>query len=314
MQKSLDKYGLLDYNYRANLQKADLIMKKTYSIILSIIMMAVIAFVMIGCGPINTGVKIIDIKLTDEQYAFVIKKGNSDLVNNFNAYLSEIKANGEFDAIVAKYFENKGEKVGVIVNTVNDNDTTTKANGTFVVATNCPFEPFEYIGDDGKVYGIDIEIAKGYADSKGLSLVVKNIGFDAIFAQVDSEYADIGMAGITVNEERQKLYDFSNTYFNASQKLIVASDNTDFDDCKTVEDVENVLKTLSGKTLGYQTGTTGNWYVAGDADWGYDGFANIKAKGYASAQNAIMDLNNGNIYGVVVDEAPAQAMVNSINK
>lgn len=289
-------------------------MKKTFLIILSTIMMTVVAFVMLGCTPVNSGVKMIDIKLTDEQYAFVIKKGNSELVSDFNAYLSEIKANGQFDTIVAKYFENKGEKVGVVVNTVSDNDATAKENGTFVVATNCPFEPFEFIGDDGKVYGIDIEIAKGYAESKGLSLIVKNIGFDAIFSQVDAGYADIGMAGITVNEERQKLYDFTDTYFNASQKLIVASDNTDFDNCKTAEDVENVLKSLSGKTLGYQIGTTGNWYVAGDVDWGYDGFSNIKAKGYPSAQNAILDLNNGNIYGVVVDEAPAQAMVNSINK
>ena len=79
-------------------------------------------------------------------------------------------------------------------------------------------------------------------------------------------------------------------------------------------DFENVIKALSGKKIGYQTGTTGNWYVAGDADWGFDGFANVEAKGYSTAQLAIQDLVNGQIYAVVVDEAPGAAMVEAFNK
>ena len=168
-------------------------------------------------------------------------------------------------------------------------------------------------GDDGKIYGLDIEIAAAYAASKNLTLVVKNIGFDDIFTQVEAGYADIGMAGITVSEDRAAIYDFTDTYFNASQKLIVAADCTDFDNCKTVEDVENVLASLSGKKIGFQNGTTGGMYVVGDEDWGYAGFANIEGKGYASAQEAVADLVNGNIYAVVVDEAPAKAIVSAVN-
>ena len=54
------------------------------------------------------------------------------------------------------------------------NDEIENDENTFIVVTNCPFEPLEYVGDDGKLYGIDIEIAKGYADSRGLTLVIKN--------------------------------------------------------------------------------------------------------------------------------------------
>ena len=121
------------------------------------------------------------------------------------------------------------------------------------------------------------------------------------------------MAGITVSADRAAIYDFTNTYYNASQKIIVAAGNTDFDNCKTVEDVENVLKALEGKKIGYQTGTTGGMYINGDADWGYDGFANIEGKGYATAQDALTDLINGNIFAVVVDEAPGAALVNAAN-
>ncbi|MBE6131204.1 MAG: transporter substrate-binding domain-containing protein [Erysipelotrichaceae bacterium] len=255
-------------------------------------------------------VKVIDIKLTEEEYAFAVKKGNTKLVEDFNAFLVEITENGKFDEIVAKYFENKGTKVGVEISI----DSVANTDENFVVATNCPFEPFEYIGDDGKAYGIDLEIAALYAEAKGLELVVKNIAFDAILNDVNAGYSDMGMAGMTVNEDRLVSNDFTTAYYQASQKIIVAADNTDFDECKTAEDVENVLKALTGKKIGYQTGTTGNWYVAGDADWGFDGFANVEAKGYSTAQLAIQDLVNGQIYAVVVDEAPGAAMVEAFNK
>ena len=66
-----------------------------------------------SCGGTSTKVKIIDIKLTDENYAYVVKKGNTELVTDFNAFLAEIKDNGKFDEIVAKYFEDKGTKNGI---------------------------------------------------------------------------------------------------------------------------------------------------------------------------------------------------------
>ena len=289
-------------------------MKKIISITLALCMMLLATFGLASCkkddGDKNSAVvKVIDVKLTDEEYAFVAKKGNTALVSDFNAFLADIKSNGTFDTLVAKYFNGEGTKVGYDVTTTD----VTNTDSNLVVVTNCPFEPFEYIGDDGKIYGLDIEIAAAYAQAKGLQLVIKNIGFDDIFTQVDAGYADIGMAGITVSEDRLALYDFTTTYFNASQKLIVAADNTDFDNCKTVADVEAVLSALEGKKIGFQTGTTGGMYIEGDEDWGYAGFANIEGKGYATAQVAVMDLINGNIYAVVVDEAPANAIVNAVN-
>ena len=254
-------------------------------------------------------VKTIEVKLTEEEYAFVTKKTNTALVESFNAFLADIKADGTFDTLVSKYFEGKGTQVGYNVTTTD----VTNSDSNLVVVTNCPFEPFEFIGNDGKIYGLDIEIAAAYAEANDLDLVIKNIGFDDIFTQVDAGYADIGMAGITVSEDRAALYGFTDKYYQASQKLIVAANNTDFDNCTTVEEVENVLKNLTGKKFGYQIGTTGGMYVVGDADWDYDGFANLEGKGYATAQDAVVDLINGNIYAVVVDEAPANALVKAAN-
>ena len=173
-----------------------------------------------------------------------------------------MKNDGSFDAIVAKYFEGKGEKVGYDVTTTDVANT----DDNFIVVTNCPFEPFEYLGTDGKIYGLDIEIAAAYAEAKDLDLVIKNINFDDIFTQVEAGYADIGMAGITASEDRKALYGFTQEYYEASQKLIVAAGNTDFDACKTVADVEAILASLQGKQVGFQIGTTGGMYVEGNED------------------------------------------------
>lgn len=289
-------------------------MKKILALILTLALSVSAMLALVSCGDDKDGdeipprVKLVDIKLTDENYAFACKKGNTALVTSFNAFLAEIKANGEFDAIINKYFQGQGTKNGYTINNEAVND-----ENTFVVATNCPFEPFEYIGEDGLAYGVDIEIAALYAAKNNLTLAVKNVPFESVLEQVGADYADIAMAGITITEDRKASYDFTETYYAASQKLIVAYGCTDFDACQTADDVVNVLKGLSGKKLGYQNGTTAGLYITGDADWGFDGFANITAKNYATAQDAVLDLINGNLYGVMVDEAPAAALVKAIN-
>ena len=255
-------------------------MKKFLTIILTFVLAFTAAISLTACkDDEGDQLKLINIPLGDEQYAFAMKFDNVALETSFNEYLAEIKSNGTFDAIMAKYFEGEGEKVGY--NYVGDgngsNEEGSIGAGKFVVATNCPFSPFEYI-ENGKIYGVDMEIAAGYAD--------------------------IGMAGMTVTEDRAG-YRFTTKYFNASLNVIVAADNTDFDACETQADVEAVLASLSGKKIGYQNGTTSVDYVAG--------FSNIEGKGYDSAALAAYDVINGNLYAVVVDNAPAAAIVASFN-
>ena len=284
-------------------------MKKIISAILLFAVLALGLAALSSCEEKEdtSTLKIIDVKLTDEEYAFVCDIDNKALVKDFNEFLVEIKSSGEFDSILAKYFEGEGEKSGQLIST----DAVVNDEATFIVATKCPFEPFEYIGDDGKIYGVDIEIAAAYAKAKNLNLVVKNIAFDDIFLQVDNGYADIGMAGITVSEDRAKIYSFTDTYFSASQKLIVREDCDIFDNCKTKDELDAILASLEDAKIGYQNGTTGFMYVNGDADWGYDGFANLKGEGYPTGQEAVMDLANGRILAVIIDEAPANALLKS---
>ena len=266
-------------------------------------------FCFAGCGAEETvsdndntakdtdKVKVIDINLTEEEYAFGVDKNQPELLEKVNEFVKKIQSDGTFDEICDKYFGD-GEK--------------TPVKSAAVVATNAQFEPFEYkVGEN--FYGIDMEIAKLLADYLGKELVIKDMEFDAVCLSVGQHKCDIAMAGLTVSEDRKEYVTFSTSYYTANQKLIVKGDDTTFDACKTTEDVEKILKSLDKTTkIGYQNGTTGSLYVEGDADWGFDGY-DVEGKGYGSGSLAVQDLINGNIKYVVIDSDPAAFIVEAIN-
>ncbi len=250
--------------------------------------------------------KVIDIDLTSEEYAFGVDKDQPELLEKVNAFIKEIKENGKFDEICSHYFGD-GEPVGVASSAYD------AGKDQLVVATNAAFEPFEYmIGD--KYTGIDMEIAGALAEYLGVELVVQNMDFDAVCLSVGQHKCDIAMAGLTVKPDREEYVTFSDSYYSVSQRLIVTSDNTEFDSCKTADDVNAVLSAKDSKVkIGVQNGTTGQFYVEGDADWGFTGFA-AQSVGYKNGSLAVQDLLNGNIDYVIIDSAPAKCITEAINK
>ena len=181
-----------------------------------------------------------------------------------------------------------------------------------VVATNAAFEPFEYTKGD-QYYGIDMEIAKLLADELGKELVIQNMDFDAVCLSVSQQKCDIAMAGLTINEERQEYVTFTDSYYQASQRLIVPSADTTFDECKTADEVAAKLGELSNSDkIGVQAGTTGQYYVEGSDDWDFPGLP-AECVTYKSGSLAVQDMLNGNIMYVIIDAAPAAAITASIN-
>lgn len=177
------------------------------------------------------GVKVIDIPLTVEEYAFGVDKAQDDLLTKINAILADIKANGKLDAIVAAYAT--GEGINPFESATFD---ASKADTQLVVATNAAFAPFEY-KDGDKFAGIDMELAKLIADELGMELVIMDMEFDAVVTSVGKNGIDIAMAGLTVNETRKQSVNFTDSYYNAAQMLIVPANETAFDNCKTDADV-----------------------------------------------------------------------------
>ena len=279
-------------------------MKKIMALALALVM---VLGTLTACGGGAAQAKVITVNLTEEEYAFGVDKNQPELLDATNAFIKKIKENGTFDEICNKYF---GDGTPEAVTSAKKDDTKDQ----LVVATNAAFAPFEYTEDGGKSYlGIDMEIAALLAKELGKELVIVDMEFESVCTSVQLGQCDIAMAGLTINEERKDLVNFSDSYYEASQQVIVLSDNTEFDACKTAADVESILnaKTKDCK-IGVQKGTTGNWYVAGDEDWGFAGFSTTCVE-MAIGALAVQDLLNGNLDCVIIDSAPAAKIVESFN-
>lgn len=250
--------------------------------------------------------KVIDVELTNEEYAFGVDKTQPELLEQVNAFVKEIKEDGTLEKICDKYFGN-GTPEAV------ESAKLDESKDQLVVATNAAFEPFEYTEGD-KYLGIDMEIAKLLADKLNKELVIQNMDFDAVCLSVGQQKCDIAMAGLTIKPDREEYVTFSEPYYEASQKLIVPSTDKTFDDCKDVDAVVALLNKLTDKnTIGVQAGTTGQFYVEGDADWEFEGLP-ATCKTYKNGSLAVQDMLNGNIDYVIIDSAPADAITTAINK
>lgn len=251
-------------------------------------------------------VKVIDVDLTEEQYAFGVDKDQPELLEDVNAFIAKIMEDGTFDEICDKYFGD-GEPTPV------QSSEYDASKDQLVVATNAAFEPFEYMDGDSYV-GIDMEIASLLAQELGQELVVQNMDFDAVCLSVGQHKCDIAMAGLTINEERTAYVTFSDPYYQASQKLITLGDDTTFDSCTDVDSVVETLKAnlASGDKIGVQQGTTGNYYVEGSEDWGFEGLP-AECVSYKNGSLAVQDLINGNVKYVIIDAAPAASITKAIN-
>lgn len=120
-----------------------------------------------------------------------------------------------------------------------------KKAGKLVVYTEAGFAPYEFIYNN-EIVGVDVEIMKEVAKKLGVKVEVSDVDFNTICASVKSGKADVGAAGITINDDRKLSVDFSMPYSTTEQYIIVAESN---DTIKTLED-------LSGKKIGVQEGTT----------------------------------------------------------
>ena len=168
---------------------------------------------------------------------------------------------------------------------------TTVTEGVLTMSTNAAFPPYEMTADDGSFEGIDIEVAGAIAEKLGLELQVDDMDFDAALLAAQTGKSDMVMAGVTVTEDRQTVMDFSNTYANGIQVVIVPEDSA----IATIDD-------LQGKMIGVQRGTTGDSYCSDD-------FGEDNVIKYDNGLTAVQALNNGQVDAVVIDNAPAQEVV-----
>ena len=177
---------------------------------------------------------------------------------------------------------------------------TTIEEGKLIRSTNAQFPPYEMVADgegfNGTGFeGIDVEIASAIAEKLGLELQIDDMEFDSALLAVQNNTADVMLAGLTYNEERDEVMDFTTSYATGVQVVIVK------------EDSDVTMDNLGEKMIGTQRGTTGYIYASDTPENG--GYGEDHVQAYDSGATAVQALVNGQIDAVIIDQAPAEEFV-----
>ena len=170
----------------------------------------------------NSDLSILDEEFALEEYAIVIAKGNDSLEDDINKALAELMTDGTLAMIIGHYInDEEAEAEGLAYTSPEGLDY---ANGELVMATNAAFPPYEYYNNNS-IVGIDAEMARAIADKLNKKLVIEDMEFDSIITAVQGGKADIGVAGMTITEDRLKNINFSDPYTTSKQVIIVRNGN-----------------------------------------------------------------------------------------
>lgn len=280
-------------------------MKKITALILALVMV----FALCACG--NSGdnnddaadngvkLKILDSEYVNEDYAIAIAKDNEDLLAKVNEALQALIDDGSVKQVVDYYISGTGELPEVQKNVAADAEE-------LIMATSADFPPYEFVDGDDTV-GIDVYVASLIADKLGMKLVIDDCGFDAVIPSVVSGKADIGMAGLTVSEERLQSVNFSIAYANGIQVMIVPEDS----DVTGYDDIIAKIENGEDFQIGAQNATTGYIFASDTVESG--GFGEDHVQAFPKGADAIAALTSGKIDCVIIDNEPAKAFVEANN-
>lgn len=200
--------------------------------------------------------------------------------------------------------EAAGDETSSEASAAETGEFTTVEEGKLIMATNAQFPPYEMVADgegfNGTGFeGIDVEIASAIAGKLGLELQIDDMEFTSALTAVQNNAADVILAGLTYNAERDEVLDFTDSYSTGVQVVIVTEDS----DITSIDDLAN------DKMIGTQAGTTG-WSLA-SASPEDGGYGEDHVNGYDSGALAVQALLNGQIDAVIIDNAPAEEFVSA---
>lgn len=291
-------------------------MKKMAKFVVSFMLVAVIigaSFALVACnGDDKNYVAVAAIDLLQEDFGIAVKKGNTALLNAVNVVIDEWLANGKMNQYMDYYSalanEEKGGESAVAPDGLQTSWDFGSATEVVTMYTEAGFAPYEFYKGEN-IVGLDVAIMSQVAVNLGKKLEVKDVVFDVVATNVANSTGDaVGAAGITINDERKQVIDFSNVY--SSSTLVIVSENGQY----------SSVKDLAGKTVGVQEGTSGDLIISAAKGAGYtyeneDGqdvtvtAAGATVKQYKQYALALQDLKNGRIDAILMDKIPAELML-----
>lgn len=297
-------------------------MKKIFSLILCAATAFCLVTAFASCTPKNDEYVALDATdLIQEDFGIAVKKGNATLLAAVNAVIDEWVEDGTMTKYVDYYTQlsdYEAGKEGVTAPDAGDLKVSWdfgEATEVITVYTESGFAPFEFVSGT-EIIGVDIAIMSQVAVNMGKKIEISDGDFNAIPLSVQQASGDaVGAAGLTINEERAEMVDFSSIYYSSTLVVVSAKGSS-----------ISSVKDLSGKKVGVQEGTSGDLIVSKAAtDEGHsytfeneDGEeetvtikidASTTVSRYKQYALAFADLKAGRIDAILMDKLPALTML-----
>lgn len=172
-------------------------------------------------------------------------------------------------------------------------------NGKLVVGMSADYAPYEfhYIDENGKdvIGGFDVDIANEIANKIGVNLVIQEMDFDALVSALPAGKVDLVISGMNPTEERAKVVDFSEVYYNSKHVILVRAE--DADKYQTFADLE-------GAKVGVQLGSTQEKIAKTE-------IPNVNLQQLSNINNLILELKAGKVDAIVMEKPVAEMAVKS---
>ncbi len=162
----------------------------------------------------NSDLKILDEPFDNEEYSICYRIGDDELGKKLNEALAAIKADGTLDGIISHWIGDDADHASYVA------DSSITRTGTLTMATNAEFPPYESM-ENNEIVGIDVDMMRAICDKLGMELTIENMAFDSIITAVTSGKADVGVAGMSVTEDRLKNVNFTDGYATSMQAIVV---------------------------------------------------------------------------------------------
>ncbi len=175
----------------------------------------------------------------------------------------------------------------------------TNTRSRLIVGTDASFPPFEYIIDENFV-GFDVELAKEIAKIQNKNIRIVNIPFDMLFSALKNGDIDMAISGITITDERKRIVDFSDTYYEASQTVLIREGDKRFEHITTKEQLAEIPK------IAVQLATTSSKIA-------HSYCSENQIVESLSANIVFDELINENVDAIIIDREPAKLFIEKHN-
>ncbi len=162
----------------------------------------------------NPDLRILDEPFANEEYSICYKKEDTELGAKLDEALTALKEDGTLNNIVSHWIGEDADHASYVA------DSSISRSGKIIMATNAEFPPYESM-EGGEIVGIDVDMMRAVCDKLGVELEIENMEFDSIITAVTSGKADVGVAGMSVTEDRLKNVSFTQGYATSTQAVVV---------------------------------------------------------------------------------------------